>query len=213
MPWAMQTKPGWILSGPLLQQGTANVATEVLVAAQVDPLADQVKIYCSVSGRSKEDDKAPEMLEATTKFEGERYEHVLIRKNATLHLPNNYSSALSQLKSLERRLEKNENLRQRNQENIDVDVRKGFVRILDETDLENTRKDLKWFVPHLSVLNPKKTDKVRRCLMFGGVSLDDNLMAGSDIQQSPIGIIFRFREKQTALNVDVEAMFLKVKVP
>ena len=59
MPWAMQTKPGWILSGPLLQQGTANVATEVLVAAQVDPLADQVKIYCSVSGRSKEDDKAP----------------------------------------------------------------------------------------------------------------------------------------------------------
>ena len=102
------------------------------------------------------------MLEATTKFEGERYEHVLIRKNATLHLPNNYSSALSQLKSLERRLEKNENLRQLNQENIDVDVRKGFVRILDETDLENTRTDLKWFVPHLSVLNPKKTDKVRR---------------------------------------------------
>ena len=54
---------------------------------------------------------------------------------------------------------------------------------------------------------------MQRCLMFGGVSLDDNLMAGSDIQQSPIGIIFRFREKQTALNVDVEAMFLKVKVP
>ena len=131
-------------------------------------------------------------------------------------MPNNYSSAVSQLKSLERRLEKDENLKQRYKETIDVDVQKGFVRILDEAEDENTKTDLEWYVPHLPVLNPNKPDKVRRVCnaasKFGGVSLNDNLMAGPDLLQSLIGIIFRFREKKIALTADVEAMFLQVKV-
>ena len=132
-PWAVRTKLGWMLSGPLPQQETAKLATESLVAAEVDPLADQVKTWwsmesyafnCSASGRSKEDDKALEMLKVTTKFDGERYEVGLLWKNAKPHLPNNYSSAVSQLKSLERRLEKDESLTQRYKETIDVDVQK-----------------------------------------------------------------------------------------
>ena len=225
-PWAVRTKLGWKLSGPLPQQETAKLATESLVAAEVDPLADQVKSWwsmksyasnCSVSGRSKEDERALEMLKATTNFDGERYEVGLLWKNAKLHLPNNYSSAVSQLKSLVRRLEKDANLKQRYKETIDVDVQKGFVRILEEEELENTKTDLQWYVPHLPVLNPNKPDKVRRVCnaasKFGGVSLNDNLMAGPDLLQSLIGIIFRFREKEIALTADVEAMFLQVKVP
>ena len=38
-------------------------------------------------------------------------------------------------------------------------------------------------------------------------------MAGPDLLQSLIGIIFRFMEKQSDLTTDVEAMFLQVKVP
>ena len=76
--WAVRTKLGWMLSGPLPQHETAKLATESLVVAEVDPLADQVKSWwsmksyasnCSVSGRSKEDKKALEMLKATTKFD------------------------------------------------------------------------------------------------------------------------------------------------
>ena len=52
---------------------------------------------------------------------------------------------------------------------------------------------------------------MQRCLKFGGVSLNDSLMAGADFLQSLIGIIFRFREKQIALTADVEAMFIQVK--
>ena len=225
-PWAVRTKLGWMLSGPLPQQETAKLATESLVAAEVDPLADQVKPWwsmesyasnCSVSGRSKEDDKALEMLKATTKFDGERYEVGLLWKKSKPQLPNNYSSAVSQLKCLERRLEKDANLKQRYRETIDVDVQKGFVRVLGEAELENTKSDLQWYVLHLPVLNPNKPDKVRRICnaasKFGGVSLNDHLMAGPDLLQSLIGIIFRFREKQIALTADVEAMFLQVKAP
>ena len=123
-----------MLSGPLPQHETANFEIEILVAAEVDPLADQVKSWWSMESnasnssvfeRTKEDDKTLEMPKATTKFDGERFEVGLFWKNAKPHLPNNYSSAVSQLKSLERRLEKNENLKQRYKETIDVDVQKG----------------------------------------------------------------------------------------
>ena len=178
---------------------------------------DSYASNCSVSGRSKEDERALEMLKATTKFDRERYEVGLLWKNAEPNLPNNYSSTVSQLRSLEHRIEKDENLKQRYKETIDVDVQKGFMRILDEADLENTKSDLQWYVPHLPVLNPNKPDKVRRVCnaasKIGGVSLNDNLMAGPDILQSLIVIVFRFMEKQIALTADVEAMFLQVKVP
>ena len=130
-PRAVQMKLGWIFSGPLPQQETVKLATESLVAVEVDPLTNQVKTWwsmesyasnCSVSGRSKEDEPALEMLKATTKFDGERYEVGLLWKKAKPHLPNNYISAVSQLKSLGRRLEKNENLKQRYKETIDMDV-------------------------------------------------------------------------------------------
>ena len=62
-PWAVLTKLGWMLSGPLPQQETARFATESLVFADVDPLVDQMKTrssmevytsHCSVSEMSKE---------------------------------------------------------------------------------------------------------------------------------------------------------------
>ena len=67
---------------------------------------------------------------------------------------------MSQQKSLERRLEKDANLKQRYKETIEVDVQKGFVRVLDEAELENTNSDLQWYVPHLPVLNPKQAGQV-----------------------------------------------------
>ena len=91
-------------------------------------------------------------------------------------------------KSLERQLEKNENLKKRYKETIDADVQKGFVRILDEAEIENTKTDLQWYVPHLPVLNPNKPNEVKRVCnaasKFGGVSLNDSLMAGPDLLQS-----------------------------
>ena len=91
------------------------------------------------------------------------------------------------------------------------------MRVLDEVELENTETDLQWYVPHHPVLKMCKLDNVRRIYnsasKFGGVSLNDNLMAGPDLLQLLIGIFFRFREKQIALTAEFEAMFLQVKVP
>ena len=62
-PWAVLTKLGWMLSGPLPQQETAKLDNESLVFADVDPLVDQMKTrwgmesytsHCSVSEMSKD---------------------------------------------------------------------------------------------------------------------------------------------------------------
>ena len=137
-PWAVQTKLGWVLSGPLPQHETAKLADQVKTWWSMESYA----LNCSASGRSKEDNKTLEMLKATTKFDGERYDVGILWKKAKPHLPNKYSSAVCQLKSLERRLEKDENLKQRYKETIDVDVQKRFVRTLDEAEIENIKSDL-----------------------------------------------------------------------
>ena len=65
-PWAVRTKLGWMLSGPLPQQESAKLATESLFAAELDPLAGQMKtqwsmglyaLNCSVSGRFEANNK------------------------------------------------------------------------------------------------------------------------------------------------------------
>ena len=62
-PWAVRTKLGWMLSGPLPQQESTKLATENLFAAELDLLAGQIKTrwgmqpyisHCSVSEMSKE---------------------------------------------------------------------------------------------------------------------------------------------------------------
>ena len=140
-PWAVKTKLGWTLCGPLPQQKAVQMTASCVTASEDDALAEQIKTWwdiesyasrCDVSGRSKEDEKALQMLEQTTKFDGERYEVGLLWKRNDPFLPNNYSSALSQMKLLEYRLEKKPELKKLYQDSIKVDVEKGFVRILKQ---------------------------------------------------------------------------------
>ena len=192
---AVKTKLGWTLCGPLPQQEAVQMTASCVTASEDDTLAEQIRTWwdieffasrCDVSGRSKE---ALQMLEQTTKFDGERYEIGLLWERKDPFLPNNYSFALSQMKSLEYRFEKK----------------------LELKKLETQR-----YVLHHTVENPNKPGKVRRVCntasKFCGISLSDNLLTGLDLLRNLIGIIFRFREQKIDITADREAMFLQVKV-
>ena len=79
-PWAVLTKLGWMLSGPLPQQETAKLATESFGFADVDPLVDQVNTrwgmvsytcHCSVSEMSKENtENSPDIFVVEKKLAG-----------------------------------------------------------------------------------------------------------------------------------------------
>ena len=119
-PWAMKTKLGRTLCGPLPQQKAVQMTASCVTASEDDLLAEQIKTWwniesyasrCDVSGRSIDDEKAWQMLEQTAKLDGERYKVGLLWKIKDPLLPNNYSPALSQMKSLEYRLEKKPELK------------------------------------------------------------------------------------------------------
>ena len=154
------------------------------------------------------------MLESTTKFTGERYEVGMVWSEPEPNLPSNYSSALGQINSLERRFKRDPNLKSLYQKSIDTDVEKGFVKILNESEVKGT-SGKKWYLPHHPVLNPNKPGNVRRVCNaasnYKEVCLNDKLQAGSDLLNGLIGTIFRFREGPVALASHVESMFLQVQ--
>ena len=197
-----------------------------VTASEDDVLAEQIKTWwdiesyasrCDVSGTSKDDEKALQMLEQTTKFDDERFEVGLLWKRRDPYLANIYSSALSQMKSLEYRLETKPYLKKLYQDSVKIDFENGFVRILKQEELEATKLERQWYVPHHQVENPNKPWKVRRVCNAAsksrGISLNDKLLTGPDLLQNLIGIIFRFREQKIAITADIEAIFLQVKVP
>ena len=178
-----------------------------------------IETYASkinVVSQSKKELQAQKMLECTTKFTGERYEVGMLWSEPEPNLPNNYSSALGQLFSLERRFQKDPNLKSLYQQSIDTDVEKGFVKILNESEVKGTFGK-EWYLPHHPVLNPNKPGKVRRVCnaasKYKEVCLNDKLLAGPDLLHRLIGTIFRFLEGPIALTADIESMFLQVQVP
>ena len=132
------------------------------------------------------------------------------------NLPNNCSSALGQLYPLERRFQRDSNLKSLYQQSIDTDVENVFVNILNVSEVKGTfRKE--WYLPHYPVLNQNKPGKVRlvcnAASKYEDVFLNDKLLAGPDLLHGFIGTIFRFREGPIALTADIESMFLQVQVP
>ena len=115
-PWAVKTKLGWTLCGPPPQQEAVQMTASCVTASEDVALAEQIKTWwdiesyasrCYVSGRSKEDEKALQMLEQTTTFDGKRYEVRLLWKRNDPFLPNNYSSALNKWNRLSIDLKRN----------------------------------------------------------------------------------------------------------
>ena len=130
-------------------------------------------------------------------------------------LPNNYYSALAQLKSLEKPIDKDTNLRALYAKNSQEDFDKGYVIKVNTHDCTN-RSARESYLPHHPVINPNKPGKVRRVLngaaKFHGSSLNKALLVRPDLFQNLLAVLMRFRQHQHAVSADIEGMFLQVGV-
>ena len=168
-----------------------------------------------VKSQAKKEHEAEQMLQKSTVFTGERYQVGVLWSEPDPKLPVNYSAALGQLYSLERRFQRDPELKLMYQQTIDTDVEKGFVNILNESEVKGT-PGKEWYLPHHPVLNPNKPGKVRcSCNIaskYKDVCLNDRLFAGPDLLHGLVGTIFRFREGAIAITADIESTFLQVQV-
>ena len=142
-PFAVLIELGWVVSGPMTGKRRQNVChfafTEDVKAAENIQTWWDIETYTSkinVVIQSKKELQAQKILEGTMKFTGKRYEVGMLWSEPEPNLPNNYSSALGQLYSLERRFQGDPNLKSLYQQSIDTDVEKGFVKILDESEVK-----------------------------------------------------------------------------
>ena len=120
-------------------------------------------------------------------------------------LPNNYFAASVQLKSLEKSLEKDLELKTRFQKTIDEYLAHGYIVEVPAYDGTN-RSSREWYLPHHPVVNPLKPDKVRRVLNGASKchkqSLNRALLTGPDLFQNLLHVFIRFREFRFAVSAD-----------
>ena len=227
-PVAVRLSLGWVLSGPLpstsglfstcFKAVTTNKDTDSELAEQLRSWYDieSYGVFKQVDSRSAADARAEKILEATTYHDGSRYRVGMLWAEDESSLPNNYFSALVQLKSLERRLGKDAELKERYTQTIKDDFSKGYIVEVDKSDCFKMNNAREWYLPHHTVVHPHKPGKVRRVLngtaKFQGHSLNNALLTGPDLLQCLIHILFRFRQYPHAVSADIEGMFLQVGV-
>ena len=121
-----------------------------------------------------------------------------------------------QLKSLEKRLAKDEDFRENYTSTIKGDLNKGYIIEVPDAHKVENRSDKEWYLPHHPVLIPNKPGKVRRVLngaaQFHGASLNKSLLTSTDLLQNLIYVLLRFRQHPYAVSADIEGMFLQVGV-
>ena len=143
--------------------------------------------FKQVDARSAADKRALSILNSETVHNGEIYVVPLLWIDSNVSLPNNYYSSVAQFKTLEGRLSKDPELRERYAETIREDIRKGYVVTVEPHD-PRKRSDREWYLSHHPVVNPNKPGKVRRVLngapKFHGTSLNKSLLVGPDLVQN-----------------------------
>ena len=109
--------------------------------------------------------------------------------DSNVSLPNNYYSSVAQFKTLERRLSKDPELRDRYADTIRQDIRKGYVVTVESHD-PRKHSNREWYLPHHPFVNPKKPGKVRLVLngasKFHGTSSNKSFLVGPDLIQNLI---------------------------
>ena len=106
-----------------------------------------------------------EILDQSTVHEKGRYFLGMLWPSDQVKLPNNYFSALVQLKSMEKRLSKDSDLRERYAQTIREDLSKKYVvKVQNREDTEHP-PGREWYLPHHPFMLPNKRGKVRRVVM------------------------------------------------
>ncbi|XP_067282594.1 uncharacterized protein [Pseudorasbora parva] len=122
-------------------------------------------------------------------------------------LPNNRSQALKRFESLQR------NLRRK------PEMQKQYVAFMGKL-LENDHAELApglkedeecWYLTSFAVFHPQKPGQLRvvfdASAQHSGISLNNVLLTGPDLNNSLLGVLMRFRKEKVAVMADIRQMF------
>ena len=225
-PFALKTKFGWTLNGPLRENETATTQCCMMATSQTtDLLSKQLQDYfnhefgdCISDDRrlmSANDKRALKIFEESAKMCDGHYVIAIPWKSSQPCLSNNRCVAERRLEYLRRKLLKNKELHTKYAKFMEDLQAKGYSRTVPKEQLYQNNGKV-WYLPHHNEINPKKPEKTRVVFdcaaKFHGKSLNEHVLQGPDLTNSIIGVLLRFRQENVAITADVEAMFHQVQV-
>ncbi|XP_045772389.1 uncharacterized protein LOC123872262 [Maniola jurtina] len=218
-PVASLTRLGWVLHGfDTSANAVVNFANHC--RTKEDEIEEIVREHFKLESlgiqpnlpSNDSDRRALEVLESTTKkLPSDQYETGLLWKKEDETLPNNYHQALRRLMNIEKKLDRDDALKESYTKQIEKLLEKGYA----EKAPENTSSGRTFYLPHFAVVHPiKKKPRIvfDAAAKFEGKSLNDALLAGPDLLQSLFGVLLRFREGPVAVVADIQEMFLRIKI-
>ena len=102
-----------------------------------------------------------ESLSKTIRKINGRYKVVLIWKDAAKPLPDNRALSRKRLELLEKRLERDPQLKAKYTATIENDLHKKYIKKLEDRQLAEPVAH-EWYLPHHAVIHPHKPGKIRR---------------------------------------------------
>ena len=147
-------------------------------------------------------------------YENGRYRVAVPWKYDKPELPDIKPMALSQLRSTERNLKKDNRVAEKYKATIQAYAEKGYLRkVPSDEQLPNNV----WYLPHFPVVRmDKATTKVR--IVFdcaakcNGISLNDMIHAGPKLLQGLFNVLVRFRRNLVGIACDIKEMYLQIEV-
>lgn len=91
-----------------------------------------------------------------------------------------------------------------------------FMKKVFENDQAELAPELgehqeRWYLPLFGVYHPQKPNQIRvvfySSAKYDGVSLNDVLLSGPDLNNSLLGVLMRFRRENIAVTADIQQMF------
>ena len=165
--------------------------------------------------RSKEDQRAGEILNQTACRRGDHWETGLLWKSDNEVLPESKKVEEQRFRTLEKKMAKDPYFKRQYEKTIEEYCTKKYARILTAEE-ERLTTPRTWYLPHFAVTNPNKPGKIRlvwdAAAKSQGVSLNDKLLKGPDLYNSQTGILSIFRERPVAICGDMKEMFHQVLI-
>ena len=204
---------------PILSQHQITVALQTDVQ-ELSP-HDLMKLVCDADFlsdndsklMSQEDIKFLEILDSQTYQDSEKYYTMpLPFKTNFAQLSNNYKAALTRFEYLQSRFQRDPEYAKQYSEFIQGIINRGEAERVPNSEL---KKGECWYLPHHGVFH-KQNNKFRVVFdcsaRYQGVSLNDTLLQGPDLNNPLIGVLLRFRKHQVAVSCDIEKMYHRFRV-
>lgn len=217
-PIAQQSKLGWIISGGVKDKsahGIVSMHLNVSLDTIVQKFWDNEKFETEEKeDPTDQEQRAEDIYEKTVRRDSSgRYIVALPFKTYTPTLPENSKEiAIKRLQSLERKLSKNEKLREEYNSVMSEYLALNHMEEVREKDDNEGAV----YLPHHAVIRPdKETTKVRTvfdasCKGDNGVSLNDQLLVGPSLQEELRDILLRWRTHKIGFIADVIKMYRQI---